>query len=453
MASNGARPKLSKTTMTHVDGDRGRRHDRLTTEMDRAGAGVQGLLDSTNAQKEVLDQQLTAAQKELERMKEVERLIEERKQRAKARQEMQAESRRREQEDGDSLDGIGGADNHQGERGVPGMRDDQRPDAPWWPMAHSTPYPFPWSERGRDVPAFGPRAETGLSPRMPPLKMPSIPLPKYKKGDNWEDFLVEFQEVAELLGMSPTQSLLYLKQCVPEEGRLILVTKRVKTLEDAVGILGALYTPTRDAMSLFKELEKVTQKPGERLQVLASRIESVANQYAKVLSSHITRAEVENLICARFRQAIIDEDLKNHLLWDQQVTTLNQMVTKAQQFEDNRAQMTSAPKRGLRTTEEEAELKQLRAKVDELQKTLESVLAGKTNGAKTSEGRGGWSRPHNQSQPRQPRKRYPCWNCGEEGHQRRECPKERIGDGFTYSTWRRPRRPRSEVTSHEGSLN
>jgi len=206
-------------------------------------------------------------------------------------------------------------------------------------------------------------------------------------------------------------------------------------------------------MSLFKELEKVTQKAGERLQVLASRIGNVANQFAKVLSSHITRAEVENLVCARFRQAITDEDLRNHLLWDQQMTTLNQMVTKAQQFEDNRAQMTPTPRRGLRTTEEETELKQLRAKVEELQKTLETVLADKASSAKSSEGRGGWSRPPTQSQPRQPRKKFPCWNCGEEGHQRRECPKERIGNGFTYSTWKRPRRSRSEATSHDSHLN
>jgi len=311
-------------------------------------------------------------------------------------------------------------------------------------MASSSPYLFPQSERGKDVPVLGPRPEAvrGPSLQMPSLKMPSIPLPKYKKGDNWDDFLVEFNDVAELIGMGSPQILLYLKQCIPEEGRLILVTKRVKTFEEAVGILGALYTPTRDAMSLFKELEKLTQKPGERLQVLASRIESVANQYAKVLSTHITRAEVESLICTRFRQAITDEDLRNHLLWDQQVTTLNQMVTKAQQFEDNRAQ-TSTTRRGLRTTEEDAELKQLRAKVDELQKTLEVVLADKASGAKASGGRGAWSRPANQSQPRQPHKKYTCWNCGEEGHQRRECPKERIKDGFSYSTWRRQQRQRS----------
>jgi len=182
-------------------------------------------------------------------------------------------------------------------------------------------------------------------------------------------------------------------------------------------------------------------------------LREVANQYAKVLSTHITRTEVESLICARFRQAIIDEDLRNHLLWDQQATTLNQMVTKAQQFEDHRAQMTSTTRRGLRTTEEDAELKQLRAKVDELQKTLEVVLADKASGAKVAEGRGGWSRTPNQSRPRQPHKKYTCWNCGEEGHQRRECPKERIKDGYSYSTWKRQRRQKSEENYHESSLN
>jgi len=119
------------------------------------------------------------------------------------------------------------------------------------------------------------------------------------------------------------------------------------------------------------------------------------------------------------------------------VTTLNQMVTKAQQFEDNRAQMTSTTRRGLRTTEEDAELKQLRAKVDEFQKTLEAVLADKANGARASDGRGAWWRPAKQSQPQQPHRKCTCWNCGEEGHQHRECPKERIKDGYSYSTWKR----------------
>jgi len=116
--------------------------------MDQAGAGVQSLLDTTYGQKEVLDQQLTTAQRELERMKEVERLIEERKQRARTLRATQEESRRREQEGGDSLVGIGGAICHQGVTEVPGREDDGRPVTPWQPMAYSTPYPLLLSEGG-----------------------------------------------------------------------------------------------------------------------------------------------------------------------------------------------------------------------------------------------------------------------------------------------------------------
>jgi len=64
MASDGTRPKLSKTLQTNVVGGASLRHDRLTTEMDQAGAGVQSLLDTTYGQKEMLDQQLSAAQRE-----------------------------------------------------------------------------------------------------------------------------------------------------------------------------------------------------------------------------------------------------------------------------------------------------------------------------------------------------------------------------------------------------
>jgi len=118
MASNGTRPKL--TQMTNAVGDMSMRHDLLTAEMDKAGAGVQSLLDTTNGQKEMLDQQLADAQKDLERMREVERLIEERRQRARAMHGMQAESRRREQEVGSSRDGMGGATSRQSDTVVLG---------------------------------------------------------------------------------------------------------------------------------------------------------------------------------------------------------------------------------------------------------------------------------------------------------------------------------------------
>jgi len=113
-------------------------------EMARADAEVRDMMETTQ-----------------ERMRAVERLIEARKQRAKAL-EMQAESQRRGQEIGSSRDGMGGATSRQGDTVVLGKSDDRwsadhargsapegrSPDTPWWPMASSTPYLFPLSERG-----------------------------------------------------------------------------------------------------------------------------------------------------------------------------------------------------------------------------------------------------------------------------------------------------------------
>jgi len=140
MASNGTRPKLTQMSKAVSDSIR-----MDMAEMARADAEVRDMMETTQ-----------------ERMRQVERLIEERKQRAKALEEMQAESRRRGQEVGSSRDGMGGVTSRQSDTVVLGKSDDQwsadnargsapegrSPDTPWWPMASSTPYLFPLSERG-----------------------------------------------------------------------------------------------------------------------------------------------------------------------------------------------------------------------------------------------------------------------------------------------------------------
>jgi len=75
-ASGGAIPKTTKDQLTKAVGD-SIRMEFVASEMARADAEVRGMMETTH-----------------ERMREVERLIEERKQRARALEEMQAESRR-----------------------------------------------------------------------------------------------------------------------------------------------------------------------------------------------------------------------------------------------------------------------------------------------------------------------------------------------------------------------
>jgi len=75
-ASGGAIPKTTKDQLTKAVSD-SIRMDFVASEMARADAEVRGMMETTH-----------------ERMREVERLIEERKQRARAMQDMQAESGR-----------------------------------------------------------------------------------------------------------------------------------------------------------------------------------------------------------------------------------------------------------------------------------------------------------------------------------------------------------------------
>ena len=82
------------------------------------------------------------------------------------------------------------------------------------------------------------------------------------------------------------------------------MNKRVDNFDEAVARLANLYRPKCNSMTLFKELEKVVQKPGEKLQVLAARIEGVVNHFQEGLSTHLTCAEVDRLVCDRFCQAI-----------------------------------------------------------------------------------------------------------------------------------------------------
>ena len=326
------------------------------------------------------------------------------------------------------------------------------------PLARSTPHLPQQGEAGESWQALAPRTsayESNTRREKYPRK-PDLPLPTYKTGNNWYEFLKEFENVAQMVRLTHDQMLPYLKNSLPDEGRQLLIRKDIEQYAAALVILDDMYCPRRNAMTVFDELNKITQKPGERLHNLASRLESAAKQHISRLSSHMTREEVDNLVCTRFRQSLLDEDTRHHLLWDQQRQTMNldQMVAVAQSFEDEREQTATKTKRGLRTTDDEgsSEMKKMQAQIAELQKAVAEVLAGQKGSSAEQHPRSRQSQRHSRQQresqqDRSPRKKYTCWNCGEMGHMKRDCKSELVGDGFTHQKrfWQQRRQKRESL--------
>ena len=276
-------------------------------------------------------------------------------------------------------------------------------------------------------------------------RLPALPIPVYKKGDSWDEYLIQYYQTARLVGMEADMLLPYLKANITEEGRQTLVKMRIESLADAVAVLDDLYRPVVNPLAALDDLKQVTQRPGEALTSLAARIQSMANEKLRFLSTHMTEEEVQTVVCNSFVQALRNPQTSSFLDFEMSKTqlSLNDLLCLGQGFENRRS--TSDTKRGLRTTEEDQEMKQLRAQVDELQKTLQEVLSGKRESS--APGRGGTEKEA--EKPRRPRKTFQCWNCGEPGHQRRDCTKEKIGDGYTYRTPRQRRYSRQRSVQPE----
>jgi len=102
------------------------------------------------------------------------------------------------------------------------------------------------------------------------------------------------------------------------------------------------------------------------------------------------------------------------------------MVSHAQLFDDHKSTRAPAGRRGLlAAAEEDAELKQQRAKIDELQRQLQERPQVQVAAEKNE----------NMSQRKQTKPRgfnFICWNCGKRAHYARDCYCDHVGNGLTY---------------------
>ena len=155
---------------------------------------------------------------------------------------------------------------------------------------------------------------------------------------------------------------------MPEEAKCLLYQKQVETVDWAFDVFTELHEPLKDSSTLMQEILRISQQPGEQLRVLAGQTEDAAHKYTETLA--LLSTDLDKLIKSRFKHAIADPETRNQLLWDDTDMTLNQMVQKAQQFEDFRGCDGAKPKKSLRMTDTRSETSQLKKQIEELQEQI-----------------------------------------------------------------------------------
>ena len=250
-------------------------------------------------------------------------------------------------------------------------------------------------------------------------RVPPMSPPKFEIGGDWRCFLAEFEDMVRLADLQPSHQLAYLKQAIPVEAKRLLYQMNVKTYQQAKQFLQELYEPEKDMWSVLNELQKIKQKPGERLRVLAGRIEEVARRYAETMNG-LTKDDLDELVASRFKESLEDEETRNHLLWDQSHMSLDEMIRKAQSFQDAK-QSSGTSHRTMRVQTDNSELERLKKQIQDLQQQLAKLSTEDKKSVRTT----------SKSSPKASSRKWngTCWNCGEKGHRARECKKPKSKNG------------------------
>ena len=249
-------------------------------------------------------------------------------------------------------------------------------------------------------------------------RVPAATPPTYKKGEDLKCFLSDFQDMVTLADLKPSHQMAYLKQAVPAEAKTVLFQQGIKTVEEATEMLTELYEPKRDAWTVLREVDKITQGPEERFLELIGRIEAAVRRYAEMV--HMNPGDFEQIVKDRFKHAIADPETRNQFLWDKSDMTTKQMAITAQQFYDLKLKgKDPSQKKVLRTAERSPERDKLKAEIADLKKQIAELALTKK------------AEPRAQDETRR-KPNFACWNCGKPGHYSRSCKAGKVGDGYSH---------------------
>ena len=149
--------------------------------------------------------------------------------------------------------------------------------------------------------------------RRPRCKLAAMEPPTFTEGDDWPCFKQDFQETVEMAGLGSSQQLAYLKKALPEVARRVLLQSHIRTLDAAWQVLEELYDPPKDTSLLLATIEAITQEPGEKLRVLAGRIEAAVARYGDEVT--VGLLDQAKIISGRLIRAIRDPETRNMLMW------------------------------------------------------------------------------------------------------------------------------------------
>ena len=291
--------------------------------------------------------------------------------------------------------------------------------------------------------------------RRPRCRLAAMEPPTFTEGDDWPCFKQDFQETVEMAGLGPPQQLAYLKKALPEEARRVLLQSHIRTIDAAWQVLEELYDPPKDTSLLLAAIEAITQEPGEKFRVLAGRIEAAVARYGEEVT--VGLLDQAKLVRGRFIRAVRDQETRHMLMWARDRMTLNEMIRKGQEMADlkgpeaktKKAMRVQDPEQHVPRDDEPGVVRAARQvnQAEEMQSKILTQMADiqrqlTSLQRQVSEQKQGQGQKQGKKQPNRgtrPRGRsIVCYNCGEPNHKRDTCPREQIGNGFTYCPAKQP---------------